>query len=101
MIFWKHAMIRKTLIIASAVIPLISFAASPKEMVGQWMHVQYENMRVEVQPNGSNYIVTYYMDNRPEKFVAVEKDGVLSVAQGPMQMYADIEKSSGNLIFQG
>ena len=94
-------MIRKTLIIATAILPIFAFAAPPKEMVGQWTHIKYTNMRVEIEPNGSNYVVTYYMNNQPEKFVAVAKEGILSVSDGPMQMYADIEQKTGNLIFQG
>lgn len=94
-------MLKKIFAASVLAVPFIANAAPPDALLGKWKHVVNENMQVEVEKNGNNYIVTEYKDDIPFKYVGTpQKDGV-SLSQGPMTLVADIEAKTGNLIMGG
>jgi hypothetical protein len=58
-------------------------------------------MRVEVSENGSNYVVSRLNGNITRRYAAKLTDGILTINDGRLGIGADIERSSGNLIFDG
>lgn len=93
----------RKLIILFLVIPILflSAYASNTTYSGQWIHVKYPSIRLDVSEKGATWLVTEFRDKSSKKFPAKLVDNSLTVSNGPMQQTIVIEVKTGNLIFNG
>ena len=91
----------KRVFLMALLAPLAAGAASDADLVGKWVHVKYPSLRIEVAPNGGNYLVTILKESTVQKYVGQLKGGVLVVSVGPLEAKGDVDTKTGNLIFSG
>jgi hypothetical protein len=88
----------KKFILIFLLFPLPGYAAMPSDLVGRWVSVKMPSTRAEITENGTSFIVTKYTANAAVKLVGKLSDGVLIINGNE---FADIDKSTGNLIIGG
>lgn len=93
----------RKLIVLFLVIPILflNAYASNTTYAGQWIHVKYPSIRLDVSENGATWLVTEFRDKSSKKFPAELVDNSLSVSNGPLKQTIVIEVKTGNLIFNG
>ena len=92
----------RKLIILFLVIPILFLNAyASNTYVGQWIHVKYPSIRLDVSENGATWFVTEFRDKSSKKFPAKLVDNSLTVSNGPLQQTIVIEVNTGNLIYNG
>lgn len=76
-------------------------AASDRDVVGRWIHVRYPSLRVEVTPNGGDFVVSVLKESTSNKYVGHLKGGVLVVSVGPLETKVDVDAKTGHLLLNG
>jgi hypothetical protein len=92
---------KKMVLLAALLMPLAASAATASDVVGKWVHVRFPSLRMEVQPNNGNYLVTVLKESVANQYVGQLKGGLLVVSVGPMESKADIDAKTGHLVFNG